>query len=84
LTAVKNSRVPDFAIVPMFLTTSSRVMPMPLSLIDSVRLSRSTSSRIASSPAAASSLFVTCSNRSLSSASDAFEISSRRNTSLSE
>jgi len=32
-----NSRVPDLAMVPRLLMTSSRLMPMPLSLIVSVR-----------------------------------------------
>ena len=74
--------MPDFAIVPMLRTTSSRVMPMPLSLIDRVRAVASLSIAMNRSPP--SSLPVSRSKRSLSSASDAFEISSRRKTSLSE
>ena len=35
------SAVPDFAIVPMRLTTSSRLIPMPLSVIVSARFAGS-------------------------------------------
>ena len=76
--------MPERAIVPMFRITSSRDMPMPPSEIDSVRAAGSTSSRITASPMSPSSVFVSCSKRSLSSASEAFEISSRRKTSLFE
>ena len=75
--------MPLLAIVPMLRTTSSRDMPMPLSEIESVRFSASTSMRIASSPLPSSGL-ATRSKRSLSSASDAFDTSSRRKTSLLE
>ena len=70
--------------VPMFCTTSSRAMPIPLSHTLSVRLPGSTSSRISSSPAGCSSGRVIASKRSLSSASEALEMSSRRKMSLCE
>jgi hypothetical protein len=40
------SRVPDRAMVPMFATTSSRVIPIPSSSMVRVRASRSGVSRI--------------------------------------
>ena len=74
-----NVFVPDFAIVPIFSTTSARDMPMPLSEIVSVLLFLSGTRKIsyASFPSRMS-LFVRLSKWSLSIASDAFEISSRR------
>ena len=42
--------------VPMFLITSSRVMPMPLSITDSVRWSRSASMRMCASPGASTAV----------------------------
>ena len=76
--------MPERAIVPMFWTTSSRLIPMPLSRTVRVRAAASASRSIASSSAGASSGRVSASNRRLSSASEAFEISSRRKTSLWE
>jgi type II secretory pathway component PulK len=69
----------------MFRITSSRVIPTPLSLIVSVRAVASLSSVMCRSPASlAAAPPVRRANRSLSSASELFEISSRRKTSLSE
>ena len=68
--------------VPMFRITSSRVMPMPVSAIESVRAAASADSSMRRSPPSPPA--VSRSKRSLSSASDAFEISSRRKTFLSE
>src|SRR5882762_5319363 len=79
----KNSRVPDFAMVPMLLTTSSRDMPMPLSDTVRVRACLSKETRIlrsASEPYRA--LLERASKRSLSAASEAFDISSLRKISL--
>ena len=71
----KNSRVPDFAIVPMFSITSWRDMPMPLSDTVIVRAPWSKLTRILSSGSLSNSaLSVSASKRSLSHASDAFEI----------
>ena len=70
--------------VPRFWTTSSRLMPMPLSCTASVRASASTSSVIASSPIGVSSGRLTDSKRTLSRASEALETSSRRKMSLCE
>ena len=71
--------------VPMLATTSSRFMPMPLSRTVRVRRSRSASIRISSfSSPAISSGWVTASKRRRSSASEPFEISSRRKISLFE
>ena len=68
--------------VPMFSTTSARLMPMPLSHTVRVRCAASASSRISSSPSPCSSGRVMASKRSLSSASEALEMSSRRKMSL--
>src|SRR5690242_7222237 len=81
----KNSRVPDLAMVPIFAITSSRDMPMPLS--ETVMVFAFSSKAIlifrsGSSPYRA--LFASASKRSLSAASEAFEISSRRKISLFE
>lgn len=77
--------MPDLAIVPISSTRSSRVMPMPLSRTVKVRASLSTSSEMCrslmSTPAR---LPVSDSSLSLSRASEAFEISSRRKMSLFE
>ena len=75
----RNSAVPDRAIVPRFSTSSSRDMPMPLSA--TVRVfapasSRTRMPRSVSSPS--SSGAASASKRSLSAASAAFEMSSRR------
>src|SRR5688572_2723846 len=70
--------------VPMFCTISSRVMPMPLSHTLSMRAAASASRRISSSPAGDSSGRVMASKRTLSSASEALEISSLRKMSLWE
>jgi hypothetical protein len=83
-TARRNSRVPERAIVPMFWASSSRVIPMSLSDTDRVRASGSTSSVTASSPTGVSSGRLSASKRTLSSASEALEISSRRKMSLCE
>ena len=69
--------------VPIFSTTSVRLMPIPLSLRVMVRAALSMLTRMRSSESPsyrASSL--SASKRSLSAASEAFEISSRRNISL--
>ena len=80
-----SSAVPDRAIVPISPTTSSRVMPMPLSRIVSVRASASGSRTMCrSDTSACRSLSRKVSSRSLSSASDALDTSSRRNTSRFE
>ena len=77
--------MPDFAIVPRFSTISDCVMPMPLSATVMVLAFASKSIDIFSSlSSAVSSGFCKASTRSLSSASDAFEISSRKKTSLFE
>src|SRR5882757_2281418 len=83
VSAWKNSSVPDFAMVPMLATTSSRDMPTPLSEIVMVRASLSKETRIlrsASEPYKA--LLESASKRSLSAASEAFETSSLRKISL--
>ena len=78
-----NSRVPERAMVPMFCTTSSRDMPTPLSETVMVRAALSTDTRIFSSGSDSySALFASASKRSLSAASEALEISSRRKISL--
>ena len=75
--------MPDLAMVPMCSITSSRDMPMPLSQTVIVRASLSNATRICSVPASSSSSGrVRASKRSLSMASEAFEISSRRKISL--
>jgi hypothetical protein len=76
--------VPDLAMVPMLRMTSSRPMPMPLSLMVSVRPALSTSMRTNSSSPSDRPGWVMRAKRSLSSASDALEISSRRKISLLE
>ena len=74
-----NSAVPDFAIVPRFATTSSRLMPIPLSVIETVPASASKSTSILSSGSSSVSAgSASASKRSLSAASDALEISSLR------
>ncbi|SLI10819.1 Uncharacterised protein [Mycobacteroides abscessus subsp. abscessus] len=81
----RNSAVPDLARVPIRSTTSARDMPMPLSRTVRIRLSLSTSSSMCrSAVSTCRSLSLKDSSRSLSSASDAFEISSRRKVSLLE
>ena len=80
-----NSRVPDLAMVPMLSITSWRDMPTPLSVTAIVRAVGSTSTSTARSGCSSSSAAsVSASKRSLSQASDAFEMSSRRNISLFE
>ena len=49
VSAARNSRVPDFAIVPMLAITSSRDMPTPLSDTVTVRAVLSKATRILSS-----------------------------------
>ena len=80
-----NSRVPLLAIVPRWATASSDDMPMPLSVIVMVLASLSKATRTSRSvlPSYSSGLSI-ASKRSLSHASDAFEISSRRKISLFE
>ena len=71
--------------VPRFVTTSSRDMPMPLSITRRTRFSGSTWMRMqsrGSTPSRESS--ESASTRSLSSASLAFETSSRRKISRFE
>ena len=70
--------------VPMSRTTSSRLIPMPGSVIDSVRASESTSSRISSSPSGSRVASDNPSIRSRSSASELLEINSRRKMSFWE
>ena len=71
--------------VPMLATTSSRVMPMPLSRTVTVRAASSQLTSMCSSPSPAdSSGLAIDSKRSLSQASEALEISSRRKISLCE
>ena len=78
-----NFAVPDRAIVPRDETRSSRVMPMPVSSMTSVLDAGSPLICIFISPfAAMTSGLDTDVNRSLSSASDALDTSSRRKTSL--
>ena len=82
---LRNSAVPDFAMVPRLLITSSRDIPMPLSEIVTVLASLSNSILIARSlsPSNSESSF-NASKRSLSAASDALEINSLRKISLLE
>ncbi len=69
--------------VPRWLIASSRDMPMPLSVIASVRASLSIAMRISRLGSSASSAgFESASKRSLSAASEALEISSRRKISF--
>src|SRR5690606_20441909 len=83
--ASRKRRVPELAMLPMLATTSSRDMPMPVSRRVIVRacLSQLTSMRSSASPASSSGLAID-SKRSLSQASEALEISSRRKISLCE
>src|SRR5687768_6310799 len=79
----KNSRVPDFAMVPMFCTTSSRDIPTPLSDTVSVCAALSNEMRILRAGSDSySALSASASKRSLSAASAALEMSSRRKISL--
>ena len=82
LTASANLAVPERAIVPSELSISSRDMPTPVSSITIERASVSPLTRMRSSPASLPS--VSALNRALSSASDAFDTSSRRKTSRLE
>ncbi|MNT46933.1 hypothetical protein D3C72_1836080 [compost metagenome] len=80
-----NAFVPERAIVPSASIISSRFMPMPLSSITSVCASSLSVTRIPGwIPSEESFGFEIDSYRSFSQASAAFEINSRRNTSLSE
>ena len=77
-----NALVPERAMVPRLLMRSALVMPTPVSWIARVLFSLSVDSRILSSFSESSALAsVSERKRILSSASDAFEISSRRKTS---
>ena len=77
--------MPDFAIVPRFAMASSRDIPMPLSEIVIVPASASTDTRMRRSGSVSSNAaFSSASKRSLSTASDEFEMSSRRKISLFE
>ncbi|CFS45526.1 Uncharacterised protein [Mycobacterium tuberculosis] len=77
--------MPDLASVPIRSTTSSRAIPMPLSRTVRVLAALSASISMCRSEVSTSrSLFRSASIRSLSSASEAFEINSRRNASLLE
>ena len=79
----RNSFVPDLAIVPMLAITSSRDIPMPLSATVSVRAALSMRTVIFRSGSLSYRAgAASASKRSLSPASDAFEISSRRKISL--
>lgn len=80
-----NCRVPERAIVPRFSTIVSRDMPMPLSEIVSVPFSLSGASLIFQLPSPPSSSgLVNPSNRTLSIASAALLINSRRKISFFE
>ena len=80
----RNALVPDRAIVPRFSMSSASVMPMPLSLTVSLRPALSKLMRIERRGSAAMrSGFEMASYRSLSQASDALEMSSRRKISFS-
>jgi hypothetical protein len=69
--------------VPRLVTASSRVMPIPLSVMLSVPATGSASTRISSSGSLASSAgSPMAAKRSRSFASEAFEMSSRRKISL--
>ena len=82
LTASANLAVPERAIVPSELSISSRLIPTPVSSITIVRASASPRTRMRSSPASFPSVIAL--KRALSSASEALETSSRRNTSRLE
>ncbi len=76
------ARVPECATVPSSFASASALMPMPLSEMVSVRsFGSGMSCTTRRSPAGRSPGSVTDRKRSLSSASEAFETSSRRNTS---
>ncbi len=78
-----NSWLPEWAIVPRFFSSSSAVMPMPLSEMVSVRASLSKETRLArSSPSSWTLPSDRLLKLSLSTASDALEMSSRRKISL--
>ena len=71
--------------VPMLATTSSRVMPMPLSVMVMVRASGfQLTSMCSSLSSPVSSGLAMASKRSLSQASEALEMSSRKKMSLCE
>ena len=76
--------MPEEATVPRFFSTSSAVMPMPLSDTTSVPFSRFGTIWMRYSESAACDLSVRPSNRERSQASDALESSSRRKTSFLE
>ncbi|MNT79724.1 hypothetical protein D3C72_2190920 [compost metagenome] len=79
------SAVPDLAMVPRWVIASSRLMPIPLSSRVTVLASLSKLTRIFSSaPPSSSSGLARASKRNLSTASEAFEINSRRKISLLE
>ncbi len=77
-----NSCEPECAIVPRFSSSSSAVIPMPLSATVMVRASLSNERSIASVSSTRFDSSVRPSKLSLSRASDAFEISSLRKISL--
>ena len=80
-----NSRVPLLAIVPRLAMASASLMPMPVSVMDSVLASLSKDTRTSSLGCSSySEPSAMAAKRSLSQASDAFEISSRRKISLFE
>ena len=75
----KNSAVPERAMVPRLAIASSRVIPMPLSVMVSVPALGSASMRMPSSGSSASSAAsAIAAKRSRSQASEALESSSRR------
>ena len=81
---LRNALVPEWAMVPRFFTSSSRVMPMPASEMVSVFASASVVMWISSGAAASWMSFSVASMwRSFSIESEALEISSRRKISLS-
>ena len=80
----RNFRVPELAMVPRFWITSSRLMPMPLSLMESVEAEASGVSDTESSSPPSNPGLASASKRNFSQASEAFEMSSRRNISLFE
>ena len=78
-------RVPELAMVPMFCSISWAVMPMPLSVMVSVRAFLSARMVIfQASSSRCSDAWVSASNRARSIASDAFDTSSRRKISFFE
>ena len=78
----KNSTVPELATVPISLTRSSLVMPPPESSIERVCFLESSSTVILKlASGSRTSVSVSILNRILLRASEALEISSRRNTS---